>query len=61
MPRRRGKYFTTRGGLVRKSVYLPPELEKELREAAHRLERSESEMLREALREYLDRLGTAEK
>jgi predicted DNA-binding protein len=59
--RRKGKYATTSGGLRRKVVYLPPEAEAELREAAHRLERTESDLLREALREYLDRLRGEER
>jgi len=56
MARRGGKYFKTRGGLIRKVVYLPPEVETELRETAFRLERSESEILRTAVVEYLRRL-----
>ena len=41
-------------------VYLPPEVEAELREAAHRFERTESDLLREALKEYLKRLKKEE-
>lgn len=46
-------YGTTSGGLLRKRVYLPPEMEAELRELAYRERRSESDILREALQEYL--------
>jgi hypothetical protein len=52
----RGRYMTTRGGLVRTVLYLPESLKEELREFAHQERRSESDVLREALREYMDRL-----
>lgn len=54
--RRSGKYSTTPGGLRRKVVYLPPEVEEELRDTAHRLERTESDLIREAVKAYLGRL-----
>ena len=37
-------------------VYLPPDVEKDLRETAFQSERSESEILRTAVVEYLRRL-----
>jgi predicted DNA-binding protein len=54
--RRKGKHFTTAGGLVRKVVYLPPNLEDELRDLAHELRRTESDLIREAVAEHLRRL-----
>ena len=58
--RRRGKYATTAGGLRRKVVYLPPEVEEQLRAAAYRLERTESDLLRQAIQEFLKRLDQTE-
>lgn len=52
--RRKGKHFETAGGLRRKTVYLPAELEERLRKAAFDSGRAESELLREALERYLD-------
>lgn len=46
----------TPGGLVRKCCYLDPEEADRLRLLAFRLERSESDILREAIGELLDRL-----
>jgi hypothetical protein len=51
--RRKGKHFTTSGGLVRKVAYLPAELEAELRDLAHRLQRTESDLIREAVATHL--------
>lgn len=48
--------MTTSGGLVRKVVYLPPEVEEELRDLAHGLRRTESDLIREAVAEHLQRL-----
>lgn len=48
-----GKHATTGGGLRRKVVYLPPEIEEALRDLAHEERISESEVLRQALQEYL--------
>lgn len=47
---------STSGGLVRKSTYLDPEDARRLRRAAFELERSESDLLREAVVDLLDRL-----
>lgn len=46
----------TPGGLVRLIVYLPPELEHELRDVAHDQRRSKSDLIREAVAEHLRRL-----
>lgn len=48
-----GKFATTSGGLRRKVVYLPPEIESALRDLAHDERLSESEIVRQALQEYL--------
>ena len=45
----------TPGGLIRRVVYLPPELAEQLREFAERRYRPESDLIREAIREYLER------
>lgn len=58
--RRKGKYAKTPGGLRRKPVYLEAEVEAELRDVAHRLERSESDLIRQAVREFLERLREGE-
>jgi len=42
------------GGLVRRVVYLPPELAERLQERSDRLYRAESDLIREAIREYLE-------
>jgi predicted transcriptional regulator len=55
MVKRRPKPMTP-GGLVRKCAYLDPEEADRLRRIAFRLERSESDLMREALAELLDRL-----
>lgn len=44
------------GGLQRTVVYLPPEVEEELRDTAHWLECTESDLIREAVKAYLVRL-----
>ena len=49
--------MTTSGGLVRTVLYLPEAMKEELRDLAHRERRSESDVLREALRAYLERGG----
>lgn len=54
--RKRGRYMTTPSGLIRKNVYLPPDVEEELREAAHRRRRSESDLIRQGVVELLERL-----
>jgi hypothetical protein len=46
----------TPGGLVRKCCYLDPEEAERLRRVAFRLERSESDLLREGIADLLDRL-----
>lgn len=48
-----GKFATTTGGLRRKVVYLPPEIEEALRDLAHEERLSESELVRQALQEFL--------
>lgn len=48
---------TTSGGLVRKCCYLDPEEAGRLRKAAFELERSESDLMREAISDLLDRLA----
>lgn len=45
----------TTGGLIRRNTYLPPELAERLRDLAERLYRSESDLIRDAIREYLAR------
>lgn len=45
----------TPGGLIRRNVYLPPELAEQLRELSEELYRPESDLIREAIREYLER------
>jgi len=45
----------TSGGLVRRTVYLPPEFAERLRDLSERLYRAESDLIREAIREYLER------
>lgn len=47
----------TPGGLVRRVVYLPPELAEQLRDLSQRLYRPESDLIREAVRELLARAG----
>ncbi len=47
----------TTGGLIRRNTYLPPELAERLRDLAERLYRAESDLIREAISEYLDRHG----
>ncbi len=56
----RGKGMETPGGLVRLIVYLPPDLEGELRDVAHDQRRSKSDLIREAVREHLRRLREGE-
>jgi hypothetical protein len=51
--RTKGKYHSTPGGLIRKVAYLEPEAAAELRELAHRIERPESDLIREAVRDFL--------
>jgi predicted transcriptional regulator len=46
----------TPGGLVRKCCYVDPEEAARLRRVAFELERSESDLMREAISELLDRL-----
>lgn len=46
----------TPGGLVRKCCYLDPEEADRLRRTAFELERSESDLMREAISSLLDRL-----
>ncbi len=48
-----GHTTTTPGGLVRKGFIITPEQAEELRERAHRERRSESELVREALQDFL--------
>jgi len=62
MPDRRKKPIdqigtTTAGGLIRRNVYLPPEYAEKLRALSERLYRSESDLIRDAIREYLERHG----
>lgn len=45
----------TAGGLIRRTTYLPPELAEHLRRLSERLYRPESDLIRDAIREYLDR------
>ncbi len=45
----------TPGGLIQRVVYLPPELAEHLRDFAARRYRAESDLVREAIREYLER------
>ena len=54
LPRDRGKTMTTPGGLVRKVAYLDPEEAEGLRRRAFEERRSESDMIREAVRKLLD-------
>lgn len=44
-----GRTTRTAGGLIRKSVILTPELDGELRRRAYQEQRSESEIIRDAL------------
>lgn len=46
----------TPGGLVRKCCYIDPEEANRLRRTAYDLERSESDLMREAIADLLDRL-----
>lgn len=46
----------TPGGLVRKCCYIDPEEANRLRRASFELERSESDLMREAISDLLDRL-----
>jgi metal-responsive CopG/Arc/MetJ family transcriptional regulator len=46
---------TTPGGLIRRNVYLPRELVEQLQALSERLYRPESDLIREAVREYLAR------
>ena len=48
---------TTPGGLIRRNVYLPRDLAEQLRELSERLYRPESDLIREAIREYLAQRG----
>lgn len=45
----------TPGGLIRRVVYLPPELAEQLQDLAERRYRAESDLIREAVREYIER------
>jgi metal-responsive CopG/Arc/MetJ family transcriptional regulator len=45
----------TSGGLIRRVVYLPPELAEQLQDLARRRYRAESDLIREAVREYVER------
>lgn len=45
----------TPGGLIRRVVYLPPELAEQLQDLAERRYRAESDLIREAVREYVER------
>lgn len=45
----------TPGGLIRRNVYLPRELVVQLQALSERLYRPESDLIREAVREYLER------
>lgn len=45
----------TPGGLIRRVVYLPPELAQELQDLAERRFRAESDLIREAVREFVER------
>lgn len=45
----------TPGGLIRRVAYLPPELAEQLQDLARRRYRAESDLIREAVREYVDR------
>ena len=45
----------TPGGLIRRVVYLPPELAEQLQDFSTRRYRPESDLVREAIREYLER------
>lgn len=47
----------TPGGLIRRVVYLPPELAELLQDLSARRYRAESDLIREAVREYLEREG----
>ena len=47
----------TSGGLVRKCCYLDPGEAKRLRRVAFDVDRSESDLIREAIAELLDRLA----
>ena len=47
----------TPGGLIRRVVYLPPELAEQLQSLAERRYRAESDLIREAVREYVERQG----
>jgi hypothetical protein len=47
----------TSGGLVRKCCYLDPAEARRLRRVAFEAERSESDLMREAVAELLDRLA----
>lgn len=46
----------TPGGLIRLIAYLTPEQEEELRNMAHERRRAKSDLIREAVAEYLRRL-----
>lgn len=56
-----GRYATMPGRLRRKTVHLEPDVEAELRQVALRLGRSEAEVARQAIREYLDRFREGER
>jgi hypothetical protein len=53
----KGPKPSTSGGLVRKSVYLVAEDAARLRRVAFDHERSESDLIREAIQDLLDRLA----
>lgn len=50
----RSTYSTARGGLVRETAYLYPDEEEALEERARKARCSKSEVIRRALRRYLD-------
>lgn len=45
----------TAGGLIRRTTYLPPEMAEQLRKLSERFYRPESDLIRDAIREYLER------
>jgi hypothetical protein len=51
---RHGKKHLTRGGLIRETAYLYPDEEEALEQRATKLRCSKSEIIRRALRSYLD-------
>ena len=51
---RKGRKHVTRGGLVRETAYLYPDEEEALEERASKARCSKSEIIRRALRQFLD-------